>query len=88
MVIQGCDLVASAQAWDLDYLSRHMNDKYTVIVSQNHKFKYHDEKKMATSKANFQPTTKRVKMPFSEFVDKVRNWKKGDERYNRNTLLF
>lgn len=35
---------------------------------------------MATSKANFQPTTKRVKMPFSEFVDKVRNWKKGEER--------
>lgn len=81
MVIQGCDLVASAYSWDLNYLQEHMTGKYTVIVSQNHKFKYHDEKKIATSKTNFQPTTKRIQMPFNDFVVKVRNWKKGDERF-------
>lgn len=80
MVIQGCDLVASANSWDLDYLKRKMMGKYTVILSQNHKFKYHDEKKIQSCKTDFKPTTRRVQMKFSEFVDKIKNWKKNDER--------
>ncbi|XKL68822.1 hypothetical protein PGB90_006591 [Kerria lacca] len=87
VVIQGCDLVASANSWDLDYLKRKMMGKYTVILSQNHKFKYHDEKKIQSCKTDFKPTTRRVQMKFSEFVDKIKNWKKNDERLYLQQVL-
>lgn len=77
IVIQGSNLVDSAKLWDLDYLKDRMTGKYTVIVSNDHKFKYHDEKKL---KNDFKPLTRRVQMKFEEFVDKMNNWKEGEER--------
>ncbi len=59
-----------------------MTGKYTVIVSKNHNFKYYDEKKIESSKLDFQPSTQRVQMKFAEFVEKINNWKKGDDRYD------
>ncbi|XP_065222718.1 hypoxia-inducible factor 1-alpha inhibitor-like isoform X1 [Planococcus citri] len=84
IVIQGSNLVDSAKVWDLDYLKERMNGKYTVIISKDHKFKYHDEKKL---KSDFEPLTKRVQMKFEEFVDKMKNWKEGEERYYFQQVL-
>lgn len=58
---------------------------YTVFVSRNHKFKYYDEKKIAkngeTSKGvEFTPPTKKVDMKLPEFIKRLREWKRGDER--------
>ena len=82
IVIQGSNLVDSAKTWDLEYLKARMTGKYTVIVSNDHKFKYHDEKKL---KDDFEPLTRRVQMKFEDFVDKIRNWKEGEER---QVLMF
>lgn len=80
VVIRGCDLVASANnSWNMDYLETNMTGKYTVILSSNHKFKYHDEKKTQAC-PNFTPNTRRVQMKFSEFSERIKSWKKNEER--------
>lgn len=63
---------------------------YTVFASRNHKFKYYDEKKIAsrigvsngeTSQGvEFTPPTKKVEMKLPEFIKRLREWKRGDER--------
>lgn len=78
-------LVASAHKWDLDYLEQNMgNGDYTVYVSRNHKFKYYDDKKIdkngRVDDTDFVEPTKRVNMKLFEFVKRIRDWKKGDER--------
>lgn len=78
-----------AQKWTLEYLAQHMGDAdYTVFVSRNHKFKYYDEKKIANKNSNgevnqgveFIPPTKKIDMKLPEFINKLREWKRGDER--------
>lgn len=84
-------MVKSANKWTLDYLEQNMgNADYTVFVSRNHKFKYYDEKKMANKGTStngessqgveFTPPTKKVEMKLPEFVKRLREWKRGDER--------
>lgn len=92
MVITDSNLVSSAQKWTLEYLEHHMGSgDYTVFVSRNHKFKYYDERKIAQKNSKgellirggveFTPPTKKVEMKLPQFMRKLREWKKGDERY-------
>lgn len=87
MVITDSNLVASARKWTLEYLEQNLgNGNYTVYVSRNHKFKYFDEKKVAGLNGNskgvdFVPPTKMVSMKLPEFIKRLREWKRGDERY-------
>lgn len=86
VVIRGCDLVASANSWDIDYLNSNLTGKCTVILSNNHKFKYYDEKKIHGC-PNFTPNTKRVQMKFSEFSQRISNWKNNEERLYLQQVL-
>lgn len=55
--------------------------KYTVIISKDHKFKYHDDKRLESyHKKDFVTKTQRVQMKLSEFVEKMQSWKEGEER--------
>lgn len=89
MVILNSKLVGSADKWNLKYLEKNMgNGDFTVFVSRNHKFKYYDEKKIAHKTNNgefskgveFQPPTQKVDMKLPEFIKRLRDRKKGDER--------
>lgn len=53
---------------------------YNVFVSRNHKFKYYDEKKANKYGADFMPPTKKVDMKMAEFLKRLREWKRGDDR--------
>ncbi|KAK7862279.1 hypothetical protein R5R35_006647 [Gryllus longicercus] len=85
VVITGTDLVSSAMLWDLEYLERNMgNGDYTVFLSRNKNFKYFDDKKISQvageSKAEFTPPTRRVDMKLPEFSQRLKQWKRGEER--------
>jgi hypoxia-inducible factor 1-alpha inhibitor (HIF hydroxylase) len=54
--------------------------KFTVYQSNDHKFKYFDEKKVNACK-DFQPSMQHINMSFEEFVKRLQNWKEGDKRY-------
>lgn len=62
------------------------NADYTVFSSRNHKFKYYDEKKIAnkngegSSAVEFTPPTRKMEMKLPEFIKRLREWKRGDER--------
>lgn len=62
------------------------NGDYTVFISHNHKFKYYDERKIAkpggeqSTGIEFTPPMKKCDMKLSEFMKKLREWKKGDDR--------
>lgn len=80
VVVLGSKLAKSAERWDLDYLERHMGDSdFTVFLSRNHKFKYYDDKKV-TSSEDFKPPTKKLDMKLPEFIKRLKEWKKGDDR--------
>lgn len=96
MVITDSNLVQSAKKWTLDYLEQNMgNADYTVFASRNHKFKYYDEKKIANRNSNtetnrgiaFTPPTKKLDMKLTEFIKRLREWKKGEERFAQ-ILIF
>uniref|UniRef100_A0A6P7F307 Hypoxia-inducible factor 1-alpha inhibitor n=1 Tax=Diabrotica virgifera virgifera TaxID=50390 RepID=A0A6P7F307_DIAVI len=87
VVITDSNLVKSAvEKWNLDYLEQNLGKSgHTVFVSNDHRFKYFDEKKIHNQKNNpkgieFDPPTRRVQMKVSEFMRKIRNWKEGDDR--------
>lgn len=78
-------LVKPAEKWDLEYLEKNMgNNDFTVYQSRNHKFKFFDDKKAAqllnSSKMEFSPPTKRIDIKLSEFYQRLKQWKRGDER--------
>lgn len=50
-----------------------------VMVSKSHKFKYYDQKKV-TPNMKFDPISRPSPMTFSEFSEKITNWKKEDTR--------
>ncbi|XP_017786265.1 PREDICTED: hypoxia-inducible factor 1-alpha inhibitor-like [Nicrophorus vespilloides] len=80
VVITGSKLVESARKWDLDYLEQNMGSgDYTVFISQNHKFKYYDEKKIAKT-SGFVPPTNKLDMKLPDFMKRLRKWKRGDDR--------
>lgn len=86
MLITDSNLVKEAvDKWTLQYLEKNLGSSgHTVFLSRNHKFKYFDDKKIL-SKSNsrgieFTPPTKRVEMKVSEFIKKLTDWKRGDER--------
>lgn len=86
MLITDSNLVKPAVGkWTLEYLENNMGRaNHTVFVSRNHKFKYFDDKKILC-KANprgvdFTPPTKRIEMKVSDFMKKLKDWKRGDER--------
>lgn len=51
----------------------------TVMESKNHNFKYYDQKKIVPD-MTFKPISRPSPMKFSEFAEKITNWKKGDSR--------
>lgn len=50
-----------------------------VMVSKNHMFKYYDQKKI-TPNMTFEPISRPSPMIFSDFEEKIKNWKNGDSR--------
>jgi hypoxia-inducible factor 1-alpha inhibitor (HIF hydroxylase) len=89
VVITESNIIKPAlQKWNLDYLERNLGHSgHTVFVSKNHKFKYYDEKKIYNKTTNtkgveFSPPTKKVEMRIEDFMKKVKEFKKGDERYS------
>ncbi|CAH0546820.1 unnamed protein product [Brassicogethes aeneus] len=86
VVITGSNIVKPAcERWNLEFLEDHLgNSDHTVYVSRNHVFKYYDEKKIL-SKSNpkgvkFKPPTRIVEMKVYEFMQKIRDWRHGDDR--------
>ena len=80
MVITDTHLVQSAMHWNLEYLADHIGDgKFTVYTSKNKNFKYFDEKK-ATNVKKFQKPMESVEMQFTEFVNKLKSAKSGEDR--------
>lgn len=75
----------ATEKWTLEYLEKNLGKSgHTVYISKSHKFKYFDDKKIL-NKSNpkgieFNPPTKRTEMKISEFVKKLQDWKRGDER--------
>ena len=57
---------------------------FTVFQSRNHLFKFFDDKKvnqlLSNYKMEFTPPTKRIDIKLSEFCQRLREWKKGDDR--------
>lgn len=86
VVITDSNIVKPAQEkWNLDYLEKNLGDSgHTVFVSSDHKFKYYDEKKILSMSnlkgIEFVPPTKKVEMKIGDFMKKLREWKKGDQR--------
>lgn len=89
MVILNSKLVGTAEKWNLKYLEQNtVNGDFTVFVSQNHKFKYYDDKKIAHKTNNgeiskgveFQAPTRKVDMKLPEFIKRLQEHKKEDER--------
>lgn len=96
-MITDSNLVQSAKKWTLEYLEQNMgNADYTVFASRNHKFKYYDEKKIASKNSNgeankgvdFTPPIKKLDMKLVEFIKRLREWKRGEERYLTNVVKF
>lgn len=75
----------AVEKWTLEYLEKNMGRAgHTVFVSRNHKFKYFDDKKVLT-KSNprgieFTPPMRRIEMKITDFMKKLKDWKRGDER--------
>lgn len=85
VVILKSDMVKSAEKWDLEYLEKNMgNSDFTVFQSRNHKFKFFDDKKAAlllnNNKIEIASPTKRIDIKLSEFCQRLKQWKRGDER--------
>lgn len=79
-------MLKSAEKWDLEYLEKNMgNSDFIVIQSRNHKFKFFDDKKSSqllnNHKMEFTSPTKRIDIKLSEFCQRLKNWKKGEDRY-------
>ncbi|XP_014247507.1 hypoxia-inducible factor 1-alpha inhibitor-like [Cimex lectularius] len=89
VVIMNSGLVASAMKWDINYLANHMsNTSCTVIISKNHKFKYYDVRTVLPSvKAKFTPPTRQMTMKVADFAKRLKEWKKGDERFYLQQIL-
>lgn len=82
VVLTDTNLVYPALKWDIEYLQENIgNGDFSVYIAENHKFLYYDEKKMANFK-NFVPTSRRMEMKFSEFVEKMHLMEQigGEER--------
>jgi len=82
VVLTDTNLVYPALKWDLQYLQENIGlGDFSVYLAENHKFLYYDEKKMGNVE-NFVPTSRRMEMKFSEFVDKMEETEKskGEER--------
>ncbi|KAF5300707.1 hypothetical protein FQA39_LY11069 [Lamprigera yunnana] len=82
VVILGSNLAKTAEKWNLSYLEKHMgNGEFTVFFSKNHNFKYYDDKKVGQkSNDDFVPPTRKLDMKLPEFIKRLREWKKGDDR--------
>lgn len=82
VVLTDTNLVYPALKWDIEYLQENIgNGDFSVYMAENHKFLYYDEKKMSNFK-NFVPTSRRMEMKFSEFVEKMHLMEQmgGEER--------
>lgn len=78
-------MVKSAEKWNLEYLEKNMGtSSCTVFQSRNHKFKFFDDKRATqlskNSKMEFTPPTKRLDIKLSEFLQRLNQWKRGDEK--------
>ncbi|CAM9206457.1 unnamed protein product, partial [Lampetra planeri] len=89
VVLTDTNLVYPALKWDIAYLQENIgNGDFSVYIAENHKFLYYDEKKMSNFE-NFVPTSRRMEMKFSEFVQKMHETEEmgGEERvYLQQTL--
>ena len=87
MVIIEANIIKPAlQRWTLEYLEKNLGQTgHTCFVSKNHQFKYYDDKKIYdktnnTKGVEFTPPTKKVEMRIEDFMKRVKEWKKGDDR--------
>lgn len=86
MLITNSNIVKQAvDKWTLEYLENNLGcANHTVFVSRNHKFKYFDEKKIlskaSTRGVEFTPPTKRIEIKVTDFMRRLKEWKRGDER--------
>ena len=80
VVLLNTNLVTSALHWDLPYLCENLGDgSYSVYESDNHLFKYYDEKKINSHK-DFKPTITRKEMKFQDFSEKLKNSESSKKR--------
>nr|XP_023026395.1 hypoxia-inducible factor 1-alpha inhibitor-like [Leptinotarsa decemlineata] len=93
VLITNSSLVKSAcEKWNTDFFEKYLGKiNHTVYLSNDHNFKYFDEKKVLSETnpkgVEFTPKTRRLDMEMSEFIKKVKEWKSGDERlYLQHTL--
>ncbi|MCL4137518.1 UNVERIFIED_CONTAM: hypothetical protein GTU68_011038, partial [Idotea baltica] len=81
VVLTDTELCESALKWDLSYLQENLGEaKYTVFASSDHIFKYFDVQKIEKFTPNYVPATEKLEIKFSEFVDKLLEWKPGENR--------
>ena len=79
MIFTDSNLVGPAMQWDLEYLATHLGDgDYSVYESQDHRFKYFDEKK-AKVHQKFKNPMSRTEMKFPDFVKRIRAAKADDK---------
>lgn len=79
-------MVKSAEKWTFEYLEENMaTSDCTVYQSRSHKFKFYDDKRATQLntkyKMDFTSPMKRVDIKISEFNSRVKDWKRGDDRY-------
>lgn len=80
VVLTDTNLIGPALQWNLDFLQEHIGDgNFSVYESENHLFKYFDEKKCALH-PDFKPPIARRELKFSEFVSRLRKWTTGQKR--------
>ncbi|KAJ3660275.1 hypothetical protein Zmor_004730 [Zophobas morio] len=86
VIIESNIIKPALQRWTLEYLEKNLGQTgHTCFVSKNHQFKYYDDKKIYdktnnTKGVEFTPPTKKVEMRIEDFMKRVKEWKKGDDR--------
>lgn len=87
MILTHSDIVKTALKWDLDYLKEHIGQgNFSIFASRTCKFMYYDEKR-AKEWPDFVPPTLRLDMKFSEFYDRIKNYKPNDTRLYLQQML-
>jgi len=88
VVIRNSGLVSSATHWTLDYLQHNIgSEENNVYVSKTDEFIFYDAKRITPKLKNFTLPNEHLKLKFSEFVDRMRGWKPGDDKIYLQQML-
>lgn len=80
--------MGSASKWNLDYLIENMgDDEKNVMISENCKFMYHNEKRHVNDHPDFKLPTRLTEMTVTDFADRIRSWKPGMDRLYYQQML-